>query len=183
VLDDLKFEHTWIFAQGFPSQDDRFSLALGLDHHRAGLHLSLLLGETSARCLLLLDHLGFDGIFQGVGQSDVFQDEILDYENIAHFLACALECLAFHFLAFLHDHLGGAHGGEFVECFGNPRLDEGVEFISCVITVQRHHRGFRNAEEHSDIDFHLLEVGGIAICLHLGSLLPNELGDNPCNEG
>ena len=75
--------------------------------------------------------------------------------------------------AVFHDLFRALQGGHFLQGFLHARGDEAVEGIAGKLLVDLHDRRFRHAEEHLEIDGDLLEVGGVALGLVLGRLLPD----------
>ncbi len=76
-----------IVLQRFAANANRLRFAARFDHRSVRFDLRALLDVLGALRFLLLDHLGFDGVFQFLREADVLNHEVFDHQQAGELLA------------------------------------------------------------------------------------------------
>jgi hypothetical protein len=106
LLDHLELDELRGLLERLALDLDRFGIGPGLDDQGLGVGLRRLHAEDDLLGLLLLHHLGLDGVLELLREADVLDHEILEYEQVADLGAGALEGGQLDLLSRLHD-VGG----------------------------------------------------------------------------
>ena len=126
-IDNLQINESGVLLQGLAANADGLGFALGLDDGGVGVNLRALLHVFGFGGFLFLDHLGLDGALQLFGESDVFDDDVFDYEQGANFLPGEFEGASLDLLAVLDDLLGALQSGDFFEGLLDARARRGCQ--------------------------------------------------------
>ncbi len=168
--------------QGVAARFDGFGLALGTDDGGLRFHLRLHLREACLHRLLFRHHFGFDGALQLWREVNALDHDVLDVEDGADLLPRGGDGFLFDLLATFYDLLGRLERGDFLERLLHPRSDQAVERVARELPVNLHDGLLGHAVEHPQLQQHLLEVGGEAICPHGLGLLADVDGHDGRDE-